>query len=60
MSYSFAAYVAGGTLRRHSVTIDLVSGGAAILVIAVVLLITRKPTGRLVRRAEAAYPGPLE
>jgi hypothetical protein len=59
-SASASAYVAGGTLRRHSVTIDLVSVGAAILVIAVVLLITRKLTGRLVLRAEAAYPRPLE
>ena len=55
-SASASAYVAGGTLRRHSVAIDLVSVGAAILVIAVVLLITRKLTGRLVLRAEAAYP----
>jgi membrane protein DedA with SNARE-associated domain len=58
--YTFAAYLAGNTLRRLSGTIDLAIGGAAILAVAAVLLIVRRQTGKLGERAEAAYPGPLE
>ena len=58
--YTFAAYLAGNTLRRLSGTIDLAIGAAAILAVAAVLLIVRRQTGKLGERAEAAYPGPLE
>jgi membrane protein DedA with SNARE-associated domain len=58
--YTLAAYLAGNTLRRLSGTIDLATGGAAILAVAAVLLIVRRQIGKLGQRAEAAYPGPLE
>ncbi len=58
--YTFAAYLAGNTLRRLSGTIDLAIGAAAILAVAAVLLIVRRQTGKLGERAEAAYPGPLK
>jgi membrane protein DedA with SNARE-associated domain len=58
--YTTAAYLAGGVLQRVSLTIDLILGGAAVLVIVAVLFILRRRAGRLMARAEAAYPGPLE
>jgi membrane protein DedA with SNARE-associated domain len=56
---TLAAYLAGGTLQHLSGTIDLITGGTAILTIAAGLLILRRHAGTLARRAEAAYPGPL-
>ena len=58
-AYTLAADLAGTTLRRVSGTLDLVLGGAGILIIVVVWLVIRHQTDRLSARAEAAYPGPL-
>ena len=58
--YTWAAYLAGHALQQASSTITWVLGGAAVLVIAAVLVVIRRQTGRLADRAEAAYPGPLE
>lgn len=57
--YSTAAYFAGSTLERESLTIDVILAIAALAVIAAVLLTVRRQTGKLAVRAEAAYPGPL-
>jgi membrane protein DedA with SNARE-associated domain len=56
---TLAAYLASGTLQSLSGTIDLITGGTAVLIIAAALLILRRQASRLALRAEAAYPGPL-
>lgn len=56
---TLAGYLAGGTLLGLSTTIDLITGGAAVLTIAAGLLLLRRQASALARRAEAAYPGPL-
>ena len=56
---TLAAYLAGGTLQSLSATIELIIGGTAGLIIAAGLLLLRRHAGTLARRAEAAYPGPL-
>jgi len=58
--YTFGAYLAGDALRRATGTIDLVLGGAALVVAAAALLALRRHAGKLTTRAEAAHPGPLE
>jgi membrane protein DedA with SNARE-associated domain len=58
--YTWAAYLAGNTLKRASGTINLVLGIGAVVAIIVTLLLVRRQLGKLAARAEAAYPGPLE
>jgi membrane protein DedA with SNARE-associated domain len=58
--YTTAAYLAGKALQRASLTIDLVLGSAAVVVIAAVWLLIRRRAARLAEQAEAAYPGPLD
>jgi membrane protein DedA with SNARE-associated domain len=58
--YTLAASLAGDTLRRMSGTIDLILGGAGIVIIVATGLVIRHETERLSSRAEAAYPGPLD
>ena len=58
--YTWAAYLAGNTLKRASGTINLVLGIGAVVAIIVTLLLVRRELGKLAARAEAAYPGPLE
>jgi membrane protein DedA with SNARE-associated domain len=58
--YTTIAYLAGRALQRASGLIDLVLGVAAAVAIVAAVLIVRRHAGRLARRAEAAYPGPLE
>jgi membrane protein DedA with SNARE-associated domain len=58
--YTVVAYYAGTTLERDSGTVSLILGIAAVIVIVVALFLVRHHTNRLVDRAEAAYPGPLD
>ena len=58
--YTTVAYFAGKALERDSRIIDLAIGVVAAVAIVVALLLVRRNTGRLARRAEEAYPGPLE
>ena len=58
--YTWAAYLAGNTLKRTSGTINLVLGILAVVAIVTTLLLIRRQLSRLGDRAEAAYPGPLE
>jgi hypothetical protein len=47
-------------LERLSLTIDLVLGGIAALVIIGGIVVLRRRMAGLTKRAEKAYPGPLE
>jgi membrane protein DedA with SNARE-associated domain len=58
--YTFAAYAAGGTLRRLSGPIDVVLTIVGVLAIVAVSLVIRRQMRKLAPRAEAAYPGPLD
>jgi membrane protein DedA with SNARE-associated domain len=58
--YTFASYLGGNALTRLSGTINLIIGGVAILALVALLLFLRSEIDRIARRAEAAYPGPLE
>ena len=58
--YTWAAYLAGNTLKRTSGTINLALGIGAVIAIITTLLLIRHQLGRLGDRAEAAYPGPLQ
>ena len=58
--YTFLGYTVGSTFRHLSTTLNLVLGGAAVVAIVIGMLIVRHQAGRLVARAEAAYPGPLD
>jgi membrane protein DedA with SNARE-associated domain len=55
--YTAAGFFAGGVLERLSLTIDLVLGGIAALVIIGGIVVLRR---RMAGLAEKAYPGPLE
>lgn len=57
--YSWAAYAAGGTLRRTSGLINIVLGIVAAVAIVTVALVVRRQSHKLEEKAEAAYPGPL-
>jgi len=57
--YTALAYNAAGAIKRLSGTVDLALGGAALVVVVVVLFAVRHQVNRLGDRAEAAYPGPL-
>jgi membrane protein DedA with SNARE-associated domain len=59
-AYTSAGYLAGAALQHLSLTIALVLGGVAVLVIALLVLVTRRRLAELTERAEKAYPGPLE
>jgi membrane protein DedA with SNARE-associated domain len=59
-AYTSAGYLAGTALQRLSLAIDLVLGGVACLVIAVVVVLLRRRMGDLTERAERAYPDPLD
>lgn len=58
--YTWLGYLAGHTLQRLSLTIDLVLGGIAVLVIVLLVLLLRRRMTELTRKAEDAYPCPLE
>jgi membrane protein DedA with SNARE-associated domain len=58
--YTAAGFFAGGVLERLSLTIDLVLGGIAALVIIGGIVVLRRRMAGLTKRAEKAYPGPLE
>jgi len=58
--YTTVAYFAGRALERNSGIIDLAIGVVAAIAIVAALFAVRRQTGRLARRAEEAYPGPLE
>jgi membrane protein DedA with SNARE-associated domain len=58
--YTTVAYFAGKALERNSGLIDLVIGVVAAAAIVAAVLVIRHNSARLARRAEAAYPGPLE
>ena len=57
--FAAAGFFAGG-LERLSLTIDLVLGGIAALVIIGGIILLRRRMAGLTERAEKAYPGPLE
>ena len=57
--YTWGAYFAGNSLRKASGTINIILGVAAAVVIITAILLTRRQIARLQRRAEEAYPGPL-
>ncbi|MGO8871997.1 MAG: DedA family protein [Acidimicrobiales bacterium] len=58
--YTLVAYAAGNVLTHASATIDLISGGIALLAIVAVLLFVRPHANKLILRSEAAYPNSLE
>jgi membrane protein DedA with SNARE-associated domain len=58
--FTLASYQAGNTLRRVSGTINLIVGAVAVLAIVAAVLVIRRQTAKIMDRAEAAYPGPLE
>lgn len=58
--YTSVGYLAGHTLQRLSLTIDLIIGGVAVLVIVLAVVLLRRRLAELTKRAEEAYPGPLE
>jgi membrane protein DedA with SNARE-associated domain len=58
--YTSAGYLAGAALQHLSLTIDLALGGAAVLVLALLVVLLRLRLDDLTERAEKAYPGPLE
>jgi membrane protein DedA with SNARE-associated domain len=57
--YTFAAYLAGSTLKHISGTVNIILAGVAVAVIVAIILILRRQANRLAAVAEAAYPGPL-
>lgn len=59
-TYTAAGYLAGSALKRLSLTIDVVIGGIACLAIAALMLLLRRRFDDVTRRAEEAYPGPLD
>jgi membrane protein DedA with SNARE-associated domain len=58
--YTFVAYSVGNTFRKASGTINITLGAAAVVVIVATVIVMRRETAELSRRAEAAYPGPLQ
>lgn len=58
--YTAVGYLAGRTLQRLSLTIDLVIGGIAVLLIILAVVPLRRRMARLTEQAEEAYPGPLD
>ena len=58
--YTSAGYLAGHTLQQLSLTIDLVIGGIAVLIIVSAIVLLRRRLAELTKRAEEAYPEPLE
>lgn len=58
--YTSAGYFAGNALQHLSLTIDLVLGGVAALVIVLAVVQLRRRLAELTERAEKAHPGPLE
>ncbi len=57
--YAFLAYYAGTFLAKASTPFEIGFALAAVVAIAVGLLVMRRQMSVLVKRAEAAYPGPL-
>ncbi len=58
--YTLASYLAGTALQRASGAITWVLAGAAVVAIVAAVVAVRRQASRLVVRAEAAYPGPLQ
>ncbi len=58
--YAFGAYFAGSALAAASTPVELALVGAAVVAVVVAVLLVRHHTARLVGRAEAMFPGPLE
>lgn len=57
--YTVLSYKAAATLKRLSLTLDLILGGLAVAVVVGVVLVTRRQLKVLGEKAEAAYPGSL-
>jgi membrane protein DedA with SNARE-associated domain len=57
--YTVASYEAGNTLKHISGTLNIVFIAGAVVAIAVVFVLVRRKTKKLIAVAEAAYPGPL-
>ena len=57
--YTTLSYKAGTTLEHLSGTVDLIIGGAALVVVVSLVLVMRQQLKSLGDKAEAAYPGPL-
>ena len=57
--YAVLSYKAAATLKRLSLTFDLILGGLAVAVVVGVVLVTRRQLKALGEKAEAAYPGSL-
>lgn len=57
--YTVLSYKAAATLKRLSLTLDLILGGLAVAVVVGVVLVTRRQLKALGEKAEAAYPGSL-
>jgi membrane protein DedA with SNARE-associated domain len=58
--YSFLSYYASSFLTRVSTPFEIVFASLAVVLIVSGLLVARRHMSTLVKRAEAAYPGPLE
>jgi membrane protein DedA with SNARE-associated domain len=58
--WTFAAYIAGNSLRTASGTINWILGGVAVAVIVATVFVLRRQGARMAARAEAAYPGSLD
>jgi membrane protein DedA with SNARE-associated domain len=57
--YAFLAYYAGSFLSKVSTPFEIGFASLAVVAIVIGLLVVRRHMSSLVRRAEAAYPGPL-
>jgi membrane protein DedA with SNARE-associated domain len=57
--YTVLSYEAAATIKRLSLTLDLVLAGVAVAVVLAVVLLTRNQLRVLGDKAEQAHPGPL-
>jgi membrane protein DedA with SNARE-associated domain len=58
--YALASYTVGKALARVTGTVTLALAGAAVVAAIGAFLLIRRQSQRLILRAEAAYPGPLD
>lgn len=57
--YAFGAYALGNSINKASKPVDIGVGLAAAAVVITTIVIVRRQAGKLTKKAEAAYPGPL-
>jgi len=59
-AYTLGAYLVGDSLLRVSGTLAPYLIGAAVLAVAALIILAQRHASKIAKRAEAAYPGPLE